>query len=306
MIFLIYEKMILFVLVLLFIGNCSTDELLHESNEFNHSLIMFERENLSNCSQVLVRVSRQNAVSQVKPKVEAPKPQTPTNKDSKSEKPTEQKMKPRTNSHKNSHSAPSRRAQIAASLKLKLKPVVKTRPISKLYSRIKKITKKGFSKARASIKSKFSSLKKKISNSKQLSKKLSSKTKAILKQSQKRFIGLKSKYFSKAKYLVKNVFKAKGKLATKGKNFYKKVISRISGVRSKYFSNKKQKFFPKLKKSFISKTNKLNKNSSKKKQSRPTLKSCGITRSKRTAKRTNCGGSNGGTLKAPRTESRLI
>ena len=129
-------------LVLLCVGNCYTDELLPESNEFNNSLIMFERENLSNCSQVLVRISRQNAVSPVKPKVDPPKPQTPTSKDSKSEKPTEQKMKPRTNSHKNSHSAPSRRAQIAASLKLKLKSIVKTRPISKFYSRIKKLTKK--------------------------------------------------------------------------------------------------------------------------------------------------------------------
>ena len=77
-------------------------------------------------------------------------------------------------------------------------------------------------------------------------------------------------------------------MAKKGKNFLNKVKSRFSGLRSKYFSNKKQTSGPKLKEHPISKTNKLNKNSFEKKESkRPTLKSCGIKRSKRTDSR--CG-----------------
>ena len=278
-------------LVLLCIGNCYTDEFLPESIEFKHSHIMFERDNISKCSQIVVRIRRQNVVSQVKQKVDAPNPQT-SNKDSKIVKPTEQKMKPRTNSHKNSHSAPSRRAQIAASLKLKLKPILKTRPISKFYLRIKKLTKKVFSKTRVSVKSKFSSVKKKIQNSKQLSKKLSSKMKAFLKQAQKRFIGLKSKYFSKAKYLSKNAFKAKVKLATKGKDFYKKVKSRFSGLKSKYFSNKERNFVSKLKKNLISKTSKLTKNIIKKRIK--TVQSCGIIR--RSKRASNCSPVNPGII----------
>jgi hypothetical protein len=200
-------------------------------------------------------------------------------------------MKPRTNSHKNSHSAPSRRANIAASLKQKIKPLVKTRPISKLYSKIKQFKKKVSSKARSFVKGKFAGLKKKISNSKQSLKKISSKKKTLYKQLEKRFLGLKSKYFSKAKYLSKNALKAKVKLEKRGKHFFKKANRKLSGLRSKFISNKIQNSFSKLKKNFISKTSKLAKKDLKKKESRPTISSCGIKRSKRA---TGCSPGNAG------------
>ena len=76
-------------------------------------------------------------VSKVKsnPKVETKKSESPQEA-SKSQKSAEQKMKPCTNSHKNSHSPAGRRTKIAGTLKQKLKPIVRTRPISKLYSEV--------------------------------------------------------------------------------------------------------------------------------------------------------------------------
>jgi hypothetical protein len=278
---------ILYFLLTLCIGNCYTDELFSDritcNDKINHTHIISERENINHYGQVLVRLSRQNEVSQVKqnPKVEAPKSQTP-NKDSKSEKPTEQKMKPRTNSHKNSHSAPSRRANIAASLKQKIKQLVKTRPISKLYSKIKQFSKKVSSKARSFVKGKLAGLKKKFSNLKQSSKKISSKKKTLFKQLQKRFQGLKSKYFSKAKYLSKNALKAKVKFEKRGKHFLQKANRKLSGLRSKFISKMKHNSFSKLKKNFIPKISKITKKIFKK--LRPTISSCGIKRSKRATK----------------------
>jgi hypothetical protein len=81
------------------------------------------------------------------------------------------------NSHKNSHSAQSRRAKIAETLKQKLKPLVRIRPTSKLCSKVKQLAKKFSVKARFFAKTKFSGWRKKVSNSKQLSKKLSTKLK---------------------------------------------------------------------------------------------------------------------------------
>jgi hypothetical protein len=273
-----------FLIFLLCVENCYTNDLNHtKTNEICES------------EKLLVRFSRQNVVSQVESnsKVEAPKSES-AQEASKSQKPSEKKMEPRTNSHKNSHSAPSRRAKIAATLKQKLKPLVRIRPISKLYSKVKQLAKKFSLKARSFSKDKFSGWRKKVSNSKQLSKKLSTKLKNSFKQFQKRFPGLKSKYFSKAKHSNQ---KSKLKLAMKGKNFFKKTNKRLSGLRSKYFSNKKQlakrNSISKLKKNLIFKAKHSSKNT-KKTNKRPNIKQCGIKRTKRGLKLKEpnvCGGS---------------
>jgi hypothetical protein len=169
------------------------------------------------------------------------------------------RLQNRTNSQKNSHSASSRRANIAAALKQKIEPLAKKRPISKLYSKIKQFNKKVSSKARSFVNMKSACLKKQISNSKQSSKKISSKKKMLYKQIKKRFLGFKSNYFSKAKYLSKNALKAKVKLEKRGKQFFKKANRKLSGLRMKFISNKKQNSVSKLKKNFISKTSKITK-----------------------------------------------
>ena len=156
-----------FFILLLCIGNCYTNEFLSESitHELNHTQIngIYDREN------ILSRFSRQNVANPVKsnPNVETKKSESIQEAPKSQKPPVEQKMKPRTNSHKNSHSASGRRANIAATLKQKLKPIVRTRPISKLYSNVKLLARKFSSKARSFDKSKLSGLRKNLPNAKQ-------------------------------------------------------------------------------------------------------------------------------------------
>ena len=276
----------LFIFVLYYIGNCYSNELLAQNltpEQFsNHSQInIFENESINN--QIVARYIRQNAQVKSNPKVETPKSQQiqapkDQNKTPETKKQVIQKMAPRTNSHRNSHSAQGRRANIALSLKQRTKTTtVKSRPKSRFYSKTKHLTTKKFSssKIQSSQKSKSSgSMKKKYSNSKQFSKKYSSKGKQPTKT---KFTWAKSKYFSKAKHSSRNVL-SKSKLPTKRINSYIKG-GKQNGLKSKYYSNKKQNSYSKLKKNVILKP-KNNKKSIKNGFNRPNVVMC-MRRSKR-------------------------